>query len=152
MSRNRNDELPDDLLDKLKLLNEQPDDYDADTRPLVPLNEDDIGTFRPPEPSLRVGVRDSSYLNYRAWGYISEDERILLSDEGEVYLKMDEETFGSNDAIRMMFEIANEQGQSMARRTTNLEIGIKKLLSQRIKASVILRLISWLKNSRIGRR
>jgi len=51
-----------------------------------------------------------------------------------------------------MFEIANEQGQSMARRTTNLEIGIKKLLSQRIKASVILRLISWLKNSRIGRR
>ena len=40
-------------------------------------------------PALRVGVRDSSYLNYRAWGYISEDERILLSDEGEVYLKMD---------------------------------------------------------------
>ena len=39
MSRNRNDELPDDLIDKLKLLNEQPDDYDADTRPLVPLNE-----------------------------------------------------------------------------------------------------------------
>ena len=152
MSRNTNDELPDDLIDKLKLLNEQPDDYDADTRPLVPLNEDDIGAFRPPEPALRVGVRDSSYLNYRAWGYISEDERILLSDEGEVYLKMDEETFGSNDAIRMMFEIANEQGQSMARRTTNLEIGIKKLLSQRIKASVILRLISWLKNSRIGRR
>ena len=152
MSGNTNDELPDDLIDKLKLLNEQPDDYDADTRPLVPMNEADIGTFRPPEPALRVGVRDSSYLNYRAWGYISEDERILLSDEGEVYLKMDEETFGSNDAIRMMFEIANEQGQSMARRTTNLEIGIKKLLSQRIKASVILRLISWLKNSRIGRR
>ena len=34
MSRNANDELPDDLLDKLRLLNEQPDDYDADTRPL----------------------------------------------------------------------------------------------------------------------
>ena len=43
MNRNTNDELPDDLLDRLKLLNEQPDDYDADTRPLVPLNEDDIG-------------------------------------------------------------------------------------------------------------
>ena len=56
MSRNTNEELPDDLLDKLRLLNEQPDDYDADTRPLVSLNEDDIGTFRPPEPSLRVGV------------------------------------------------------------------------------------------------
>ena len=48
MSRKTNDELPDDLLDKLKLLHEQPDDYDADTRPLVPLNEEDIGTFRPP--------------------------------------------------------------------------------------------------------
>jgi hypothetical protein len=151
MSRNTNNELPDDLIDKLKLLNEQPDDYDADTRPLVALNKDDIGTFRPPEPSLRVGVRDSSYLNYRAWGYISEDERILLSDEGEVYLKMDEETFGSSDALRMMFELAKEQGKSMSRRTTNLEIGIKKLLSQRIQSSVILRLISWLKNSRIGR-
>ena len=151
MSRNTNDELPDDLLDKLRLLNEQPDDYDADTRPLVSLNEDDIGKFRPPEPALRVGVRDSSYLNYRAWGYISEDERILLSDEGEVYLKMDEETFGSNDALRMMFNLAKEHSKSMARRTTNLEIGFKKLLSQRIQSSVILRLISWLKNSRLGR-
>ena len=144
-------ELPDDILTRIKYLNEQPDDYDADTRPIVPLNEEDIGTFRPPEPALRVGVRDSSYLNYRAWGYISEDERILLSDEGEVYLKMDEETFGSSDALRMMFELAKEQGKSMSRRTTNLEIGIKKLLSQRIQSSVILRLISWLKNSRIGR-
>jgi hypothetical protein len=61
-------ELPDDILTRIKYLNEQPDDYDADTRPLVPLNEEDIGTFRPPEPALRVGVRDSSYLNYRAWG------------------------------------------------------------------------------------
>ena len=63
MSRNKKDELPDDLIDILKHLNEQPDDYDAPIRPLVPLNEDDIGTFRPPEPALRVGVRESSYLN-----------------------------------------------------------------------------------------
>ena len=67
MSRNTNDELPDDLLDKLRLLNEQPDDYDADTRPLVPLNEDDISNFRPPEPALRVGV-EIRQPNYRAWG------------------------------------------------------------------------------------
>ena len=150
MSRNTNDELPDDLIDKLKLLNEQPDDYDADTRPLVPLNEDDIGTFRPPEPALRVGVRDSSYLNYRAWGYISEDERILLSDEGEVYLKMDEETFGSNDALRMMFELAVNQEQSVAKRMANLNIGIKRLLSRKIQSSVILRVASWLKTGRFG--
>ena len=151
MSRNRNDELPDDLIDKLKLLNEQPDDYDADTRPLVPFNEDDIGTFRPPEPALRVGARDSSYLNYRAWGYISEDERILLSDEGEVYLKMDEETFGSNDALRMMFELANEEKQTVDKRLINLNIGIKKLISRRIQSSVIQRLIHWVKNGRMGK-
>jgi|GEM_PF-687384 len=149
MSRNRNDELPDDLLDKLKLLNEQPDDYDADTRPLVPLNEDDIGTFRPPEPSLRVGVRDSSYLNYRAWGYISEDERILLSDEGEVYLKLDEETFGSNDALRMMFGIANEKSQKMSKRAINLDIAIKRFITRKIHSSVICRLCAWLKNGRL---
>jgi hypothetical protein len=151
MSRNTNDELPDDLLDRLKLLNEQPDDYDADTRPLVPLNEGDIGTFRPPEPALRVGVRDSSYLNYRAWGYISEDERILLSDEGEVYLKMDEETFGSNDALRMMFELAREQKQTVAKRMINLNIGLKKLLSKKIQSSVKQRIAAWLKKGRFGR-
>lgn len=150
MSRNTNDDLPDDLLDKLKLLNEQPDDYDADTRPLVQLNEDDIGTFRPPEPALRVGVRDSSYLNYRAWGYISEDERILLSDEGEVYLKLDEETFGTNDALRMMFELAREERQTTAKKRINLEIGVTRLLSRKIQSSVIKRLFAWLTNGRMG--
>jgi hypothetical protein len=149
MSKNTNDELPDDLIDKLKLLNEQPDDYDADTRPLVPLNENDIGSFRPPEPALRVGVRDSSYLNYRAWGYISEDERILLSDEGEVYLKIDEATFGTNDALRMMFKLANEQSRT-SKRMINLNIGIKRFVSQTIQSSVIQRIVSWLRNGRLG--
>ena len=151
MSRNTNDELPDDLLDRLKLLNEQPDDYDADTRPLVPLNEEDIGTFRPPEPASRVGVRDSSYLNYRAWGYISEDERLLLSDQGEVYLKMDEETFGRSDAIKMMFKIASEENISTAKRIINLEIGIQKLTSRPICISVLHRLMTWLKCGRLHR-
>ena len=149
MSKNTNDELPDDLIDKLKLLNEQPDDYDADTRPLVPLNEDDIGTFRPPEPALRVGVRDSSYLNYRAWGYISEDERILLSDEGEVYLKLDEETFGSNDALRMMFELSQNIDIPYHKRKLNLDIGFRKLLNQRPLKGVINRVLVWLMAGRM---
>jgi hypothetical protein len=149
MSRNRNDELPDDLIDKLKLLNEQPDDYDADTRPLVPLNEEDIGTFRPPEPALRVGVRESSYLNYRAWGYISEDERILLSDEGEVYLKMDEETFGTSDAIRMMFDIAKEKANPTSKRIIDLDIGLQGLISQKIRKIVFQRVKLWLRCGRL---
>ncbi|MDA0715120.1 MAG: hypothetical protein O2866_02165 [archaeon] len=149
MSRNTNDELPDDLIDKLKLLNERPDDYDADTRPLVPLNEGDIGTFRPPEPALRVGVRDSSYLNYRAWGYISEDERILLSDEGEVYLKMDEETFGSNDALRMMFELSRDTKIPYHKKKMNHEVGIRNLLNRRPFKSVIYRVLVWLMAGRM---
>ena len=148
MSRNTNDELPDDLIDKLRLLNEQPDDYDADTRPLVPLNEEDIGTFRPPEPALRVGVRDSSYLNYRAWGYISEDERILLSDQGEVYLKMDEETFGTSDAIRMMFKIATEDAEILEKKAINTEIALRNLLQRPLREGIFHRLIYWMRASR----
>jgi hypothetical protein len=144
-------ELPDDILTKIKYLNEQPDDYDADTRPLVPLNEEEIGTFRPPEPALRVGVRESSYLNYRAWGYISDDERLMLSDEGEVYLKIDEESFGSNDAIRMMFRISSEETDSVAKKQINLAIGINKFLTQPLKTSVIQRLNAWVMRGRLGR-
>ena len=151
MSLEYTPELPDDFLTRIKYLNEQPDDYDADTRPLVPLNEEDIGTFRPPEPALRVGVRDSSYLNYRAWGYISEDERMLLSDEGEVYLKLDEETFGTNEALRMMFEIAQNPNLSVEKKMTNREIGLRKLISQQWQASVFSRILAWMKNGRLGR-
>lgn len=151
MSLEYTPELPDDFLTRIKYLNEQPDDYDADTRPLVPLNEEDIGTFRPPEPALRVGVRDSSYLNYRAWGYISEDERMLLSDEGEVYLKLDEETFGTNEALRMMFEIAQNPNLSVEKKMTNREIGLRKLISQQWQASVFSRILAWMKNGRLGK-
>ena len=144
-------ELPDDILTRIKYLNEQPDDYDVNTEPIISLKEEDIGKFRPPEPSLRVGVRDSSYLNYRAWGYMSEDERILLSDEGEVYLKLDEETFGTNEALRMMFEIAQNPNLSMEKKMTNREIGLRKLISQQWQASVFTRILAWMKNGRLGK-
>ena len=144
-------ELPDDILTRIKYLNEQPDDYDVNTEPIISLKEEDIGKFKPPEPSLRVGVRDSSYLNYRAWGYMSEDERILLSDEGEVYLKLDEETFGTNEALRMMFEIAQNPNLSVEKKMTNREIGLRKLISQQWQASVFSRILAWMRNGRLGR-
>jgi hypothetical protein len=144
-------ELPDDILTRIKYLNEQPDDYDVNTEQIISLKEEDIGKFKPPEPSLRVGVRDSSYLNYRAWGYMSEDERILLSDEGEVYLKLDEETFGTNEALRMMFEIAQNPNLSVEKKMTNREIGLRKLISQQWQASVFSRILAWMKNGRLGK-
>ena len=143
--------LPDDILTRIKYLNEQPDDYDVNTDQIISLKEEDIGKFRPPEPSLRVGVRDSSYLNYRAWGYMSEDERILLSDEGEVYLKLDEETFGTNEALRMMFEIAQNPNLSVEKKMTNREIGLRKLITQQWQASVFSRILAWMRNGRLGR-
>ena len=143
--------LPDDILTRIKYLNEQPDDYDVNTDQIISLKEEDIGKFRPPEPSLRVGVRDSSYLNYRAWGYMSEDERILLSDEGEVYLKLDEETFGTNEALRMMFEIAQNPNLSVEKKMTNREIGLRKLITQQWQASVFTRILAWMKNGRLGK-
>ena len=112
------------------------------------MNEDDIGNFRPTEPALRVGVRDSSYLNYRAWGYISEDERILLSDEGEVYLKMDEETFGTSDAIRMMFKIAAEDAGILEKKAINTEIALRKLLQRPLRKGVVHRLVYWMRTGR----
>jgi hypothetical protein len=138
-------------LTRIKYLNEQPDDYDVNTDQIISLKEEDIGKFRPPEPSLRVGVRDSSYLNYRAWGYMSEDERILLSDEGEVYLKLDEETFGTNEALRMMFEIAQNPNLSVEKKMTNREIGLRKLITQQWQASVFTRILAWMKNGRLGK-
>ena len=144
-------ELPDDILTRIKYLNEQPDDYDVNTEQIISLKEEDIGKFRPPEPSLRVGVRDSSYLNYRAWGYMSEDERILLSDEGEVYLKLDEETFGTNEALRMMFEIAQNPNLSIEKKMINREIGLRKLITQQWQASVFTRILAWMRNGRLGK-
>ena len=143
--------LPDDILTRIKYLNEQPDDYDVNTDQIISLKEEDIGKFRPPEPSLRVGVRDSSYLNYRAWGYMSEDERIILSGEGEVYLKLDEETFGTNETLRMMFEIAQNPNLSIEKKMINREIGLRKLISQQLQASVVSRIVAWMKNGRLGR-
>jgi hypothetical protein len=151
LSEGYSDELPDDILTRIKYLNEQPSDYDANTDQIVSLKEEDIGKFRPPESSLRVGVRDSSYLNYRAWGYMSEDERILLSDEGEVYLKLDEETFGTNEALRMMFKIAQNPNLSNEKKMTNREIGLRKLTSQRLQAGVVGRIVTWMRNGRLGR-
>jgi hypothetical protein len=150
MSKNTNDELPDDLLDRLRLLNEQPDDYHDNIGQMVPLREEDIGTFRPPERALRIGVRPSSYENYQAWGFVSEDFRILMSDEGEVYVKVDEETFGATEAIQMMLKMNPNSPETHARRHGNINIGLRAMLGRRLRKNVVSRLCSWLSSGRLG--
>ena len=63
---------------------------------------------------------------------------------------MDEETFGSNDALRMMFEFASDSGTSAAKKMINIKIGLRKLISRPIHKSVIERVSIWLKNGRFG--
>ena len=79
------------------------------------------------------------------------DSGILLSDEGEVYLKLDEETFGTNEALRMMFKIAQNPNLSNEKKMTNREIGLRKLISQQWQASVFSRILAWMRNGRLGR-
>jgi hypothetical protein len=150
MNRNTNEELPDDILTKLRYLNKQPDDYHENIDQMVPLREEDIGTFRPPERVIRIGVRPSSYENYQAWGFLSEDCRILMSDEGEVYVKVDEETFGATEAIEMMLKMNPNSPETHARRLGNINIGLGAMLGRRLRKNVAGRLCRWLANGRLG--
>jgi len=36
----------------------------------------------------RLEVRDRETLGRKAWGYLSKDERFILNDEGEIWLKV----------------------------------------------------------------
>jgi len=88
----------------------RPKDYDDRIEQIIPTYDENEKTFKPPEFSYRMGMKLDSYENFKAWGYISSDQRMLLSDEGEVYLRMDEQTFGSPPislwlfALRMVVE------------------------------------------------
>jgi hypothetical protein len=68
-----------------------------------------------------------------------------------VYLKLDEETFGTNEALRMMFEIAQNPNLSVEKKMTNREIGLRRLISQQWQASVFSRILAWMKNGRLGK-
>ena len=131
---------------------ERPEDYDAEIEQIIPTYDENEKTFKPPEFSYRMGMKLDSYENFKAWGYISTDQRMLLSDEGEVYLRMDEQTFGFTPYIAMVIRIANGGGiQSTENRLSDLDIGLKKLVHQKIRPSVLNRVIMWLKRGRLSK-
>ena len=132
--------------------NERPEDFDDEIELIIPTYEEDKKTFKPPESSYRMGMKLNSYENFKAWGYISTDQRMLLSDEGEVYLRMDEQTFGFTPYIAMVIRIANGSGtQSTENRLSDLDIGLKKLVERKIRPSVLNRVIMWLKRGRLSK-
>tara|TARA_B110001452_G_scaffold256205_1_gene249349 strand:- start:311 stop:733 length:423 start_codon:yes stop_codon:yes gene_type:complete len=131
---------------------ERPEDYDDKIEQIIPTYDENEKTFKPPEFSYRMGMKLDSYENFKAWGYISTDQRMLLSDEGEVYLRMDEQTFGFTPYIAMVIRIANGGGiQSTENRLSDLNIGLKKLVHQKIRPSVLNRVIMWLKRGRLSK-
>lgn len=132
--------------------NERPEDYDDEIEQIIPTYEEDKKTFKPPESSYRMGMKFNSSENFKAWGYISTDQRMLLSDEGEVYLRMDEQTFGVTPTIVMIIRVANgSRIQSTENRFSDLEIGLKKFVQRKIRPSVLNRVIVWLKRGRLSK-
>ena len=57
-------------------------------------------TYRPPETGLsRLEIRDPVTQGRLAWGYISEDESLIMSNTGEVWVRHGpKEVFGSEKA------------------------------------------------------
>ena len=57
-------------------------------------------TYRPPEAGLsRLEIRDPVTTGRLAWGYISDDETLIMSNAGEVWVRHGpKEVFGSEQA------------------------------------------------------
>ena len=60
-------------------------------------------------------------------------------------MKIDEETFGTNDAVRMMFKIASDNNLSSEKRMINRRIGLRNLINRPFQSAVVSRLVAWLK-------
>ena len=56
----------------------------------------------PPESNLkRLELRDPDTQGRRAWGHVSQDGRLIMSDEGDVWVRHSpEDVFGSKEAAR----------------------------------------------------
>ena len=59
---------------------------------LVPREGLEEVEFRPPEATFRLGIRYDSRENYQKFGHISQDYRYILTDDGDVYVLVDEES------------------------------------------------------------
>ena len=58
--------------------------------------------YHPPEYDLkRLEIRNPLTQGRRAWGYISHDKRLIMSDNGDVWVRHSpEDVFGSKESAR----------------------------------------------------
>ena len=118
---------------------------------LVPREGNDDADFRPPEPTFRLGIRYDSRENYQKFGHISQDYRYILTDDGDVYLLVDEESLNVDSHHEKNFRYYQRiQHHSIDARHRDLEVLLGMILEGGFAPSAQARLIRWLVCSRFG--
>lgn len=118
---------------------------------LVPREGNDDAEFRPPEPTFRLGIRYDSRDNYQKFGHISQDYRYILTDDGDVYLLVDEESLNVHSHHEKNFrDYQRTQHHSIDARRSDLEVLLGMILEGGFAPSAQTRLIRWLVCSRFG--
>jgi len=118
---------------------------------LVPREGIEEVEFRPPETSYRLGIRYDSRENYQKFGHISHDFRYILTDDGDVYLLIDEDSLNVHSNHEKNFrDYQKREHQSMDARRSDLEVLLEMILEGGLAPSVQDRLIRWLVCGRLG--
>jgi len=118
---------------------------------LVPREGIDEVEFRPPEATFRLGIRYDSRDNYQKFGHISQDYRYILTDDGDVYVLVDEESLNIHSHHEKNFrDYQRTQHHSTDARRSDLEVLLAMILEGGLAPSAQARLIRWLVCGRLG--
>ena len=112
-------------------------------------------TYRPPETGLsRLEIRDPVTQGRLAWGYISEDESLIMSNTGEVWVRHGpKEVFGSVKAAedfvqeRKFMPPPDKLGTSPYDIVPHNEHVCRVVANKPLHTSVSSRLVRWLLSS-----
>ena len=112
-------------------------------------------TYRPPETGLsRLEIRDPVTQGRLAWGYISDDESLIMSNAGEVWVRHGpREVFGSEkaaeDFIQKEVHATPEQASSSPYDHAPFDEHLMRVIARKeLHNSVASRLVRWLMSSR----
>jgi len=118
---------------------------------LVPREGIEEVEFRPPETSYRLGIRYDSRENYQKFGHISHDFRYILTDDGDVYLLIDEDSLNvHSDHEKNFRDYQRTEHHSTDARRSDLEVLLGMILEGGLAPSAQARLIRWLTCGRLG--
>jgi len=118
---------------------------------LVPREGHGEEEFRPPEATFRLGIRYDSRENYQKFGHISQDYRYILTDDGDVYILVDEESLNIHSHHEKNFrDYQQTEHHSTDARRSDLEVLLGMILEGGLAPSAQARLIRWLICGRLG--